>query len=161
MSTYLLPDFLPDIRTWLRSLDLAGLMGSRWFFAYPDDFNGPWPAGRVYRAGGGVQAGDTPLQDVRVAAEIRGRPKGAAAGTVGTFADVSLATAHLESALFEIQDQPIGAETVVAGVYGVNVVPSPDPDDGAPRNIVNAVWTIRAASAAQRPSGFGIGGFGQ
>lgn len=141
------PDAMADIRAWARAhSELNPLHGGRVFFRWPNGLN-DWPSIRIYDFGT-VQPGEVPLVDLRVSFEITGRPVSATTGG-GTFADVSALRWAVVDACHNLAPGRIGSgATYVGNVSVTGMTPSPDPDTGAARYIVDTLWTLRASGAS-------------
>lgn len=142
MTDYLLPDAKRAVRTYLRSLNLGGLVGSRVVFRFTEDWDS-WPAVRLTQTSVTPDSG-APLWVVGLAIDVYGRP--ADTRGPGTSADVDKVTRHLVSVLFELENVVVG-DTLLGGVTVGTVTDSDDPVDGGPRALLTTDWTVRAASA--------------
>jgi hypothetical protein len=132
---------LADIRTWLQTNPtLIPLLGGRVWFRIPDNA-ATYPLARLYRAGGGFQAGEAPVMDLRVGIDVWGAPVGSADGT---YAQTDQATVAVETALFTLASQTVGG-TVLYGAQPSGSPFNPDPDDGAPRFTITATVTCGPA----------------
>lgn len=138
------PDLLGDLRVEARNAILPSLLGRRVFFAMPD--KPVWPLVRVYDTGGGPEGGEVPMENRRVAWDIWGRPRiGDKANLgAGTFEDVTAIVLAIKSWLHDLYG-PIGntGSTWVLNAEVTNAVPSPDPDAGAARYLIDSLFTIR------------------
>lgn len=134
------PDVLLDLRTWLRAdPTLAAYHDGRVFFRIPDNPNQA-PFMRIYRSGGAVQAGETPIQDIRVAVEVWGLQN-------SDYQNVRLLVNALEVLCHSIQvPTPIGAETLLRNAQVTTAFDSPDPDLGWPRFVCDLVATVSSTS---------------
>jgi hypothetical protein len=135
MSAPAIPDVLGDLRTWLRTLpSLSSLTGNRAFFAFPA--NATFPAIRIYRSGGAMQPGETPIRDPRITIEIASSDPSQNAA-IGRASDV------LEGELHVLQG-PIGASTFVSNAQVNTAYDSPDPVDDMPRKFLDVTFTVKA-----------------
>lgn len=140
------PDWLLDVRTWLRAHpDLAPLHGGRVFFEVPNSGVG-YPLCRVYASGGPtmVPGGDVPLFDCRLAVEVWGSGR-------KMYQQVRQLAAAVAAAVWGLQPGPLDpspAGTAYCGGGYVGGTPDvPDPDQGDPRYVIDAVLTIRTRGA--------------
>lgn len=137
------PDSLNDIRYFLRRHpDLVPFTAGRCFFRIPD--NATFPLQRIYRTGGAVQqgGGGTPIQDVLVSIECWH-------DQLGGYTVLRQLVAATESAVFSLPSRslinPTG-NTLVVDAVCLNVIDSPDPDNGAPRFICDTRFTVMLAA---------------
>lgn len=133
-------DPIGDILAWLIAHPvLAPLHNGNVYIRLPDQ-NPPAPFLRIYRSGGAVQRGETPLWDLRVAVEVWG-------GADSDSQIVRQFTAAMESVGLSFQSQENanpGAGTTAILNFVVNVASdSPDPDTGWPRTVADTVFTVR------------------
>lgn len=135
------PDFMGDLRTYLKTR-MSDLIGTRLFFKFPTTM--AYPAVRMYETGGGPQTdSEAPIEDVRVAFDVWGRPASGPNSTGdGTYEDVVNVTRRLKTTLHSLRG-PIGSGTFVLNADVTSVIASADPDGGSPRRIVNALLTVR------------------
>lgn len=136
----LFPDTMFDLRAWLRAHTLlTNLSGGRVFFRIPDDISKA-PFLRIYRVGGGVQYGEAPLQDIRIAIEAWGMEN-------KHYTSVRQTVIALES-LFHAADnvQLNGAgSTLLLYSQVTSVSDQPDPDTGWPRILLDVIATVRTS----------------
>lgn len=130
--TVVKPDVMGDVRTWLRSLTDLNPYINGVFFATPD--NAKFPLVRLTEAGWSFQPGETPAGLQRVMIEVIG-------GSFPDYYKVSGATNLIVSAIWALTG-PIGTTTRVLNGDVDSVSDVPDPDDGAPRKVISAVFTV-------------------
>lgn len=135
-------DPIGDILAWLKAHPVLSLLhNGNVYIRLPDD-NPPAPFLRIYRSGGGVQAGESPLQDIRVAVEVWGTDD-SDSQTVRMFVSA------MEGAAQAFQSPAVanpGLGTTAILNFTVNAAPdSPDPDTGWPRTVADTVFTVRIA----------------
>lgn len=144
MTTTTYPDVLGDLRTWCRALPGLSSISGRVFFHIPTT-TPTFPLVRLYLVGGGPDGNEAPVENIRVAFEIWGRPlRGGGATGPGTYGDITALMLAIKAGLHDLVG-PIGTTTVVLNAEATNVLQSPDPDTGAPRFIVDALLTVHAA----------------
>lgn len=137
------PDFMPDLKAWLKAHPLlAPLHGGRVFFRIPD-FPVTYPLMRLYRSGGGAEnRGDTPVLYLpRVGLEVWGNAR-------SMYDQVRALEIAVETALNEAGPQllnPPSGTTYLASATVNAVVDSPDPDEGWPRFTLDAQLVVRSA----------------
>ena len=140
MTSLVLPDAMPDIRSFLRTeSDLNALLSGRVFFRLPAQIKQA-PFLRITRAGGGQQPNsEAPVADIRVGIEIWGMEG-------SDYDAIRAVSQQLES----IAATPIGPGLVLGGNGTVllNLVITtgmdlPDPETGWPRFVMDTVWTVR------------------
>lgn len=128
------PDVLGDVRAWLRAHpDLTPLVNGRVFFRIPETAS--FPLIRIYQAGGAVQPGDAPVQDVRLAFDIWGSGK--------QYAQTTQAKLAVESACHRLPVPCRLGTTQVGNAQVTSALFLPDPQTGDPRWVVDALFTVR------------------
>lgn len=137
MPTLVLPDYMGDLRGWLRTQpDLAPLHAGRVFFAIPA--TPVFPLIRMLDVNTVAQPGEAPMFDHRSSLIVWG-------GKPSDYAAVSLLAQTLGSVLQHTPTPFAIGGTWIGNIGGVSVRDSPDPDTGAPRRIVDSLITLRAA----------------
>lgn len=127
-------DVMGDLRTWLRAHDYLDSVDGRVFFRIP--VSPTYPLVRLYRAGGGNQPGEVPLEDVQVGIDI----------WADDYATVTAVGNAVKAALHQmLPDTALGAGTVGLNADVIGDIDAPDPDTGKPRKVLTAVLTVRAA----------------
>jgi hypothetical protein len=145
--TVIVPDFLSDVRYFLRrQSDLVPLVGGRVFFRIPD--TALFPLQRIYRSGGGIRqaGGDAPIQDILLSVECWGAPPDSPqASSSNGYESIRQIVAATESAIWQLpsgtQINPSGQTLVVSAVV-TNAIDSPDPDTGSPRYVLDSRWSV-------------------
>lgn len=134
-TTSLYADVMGDLRSWLRAhANLASISG-RVFFRIPDDPT--FPLIRIYRAGGGNQPGEVPIEDVYVGIDVWG----------GSYDEVTTLANGVKAALhLMLPDTLLGSTTVGLNADVTGEIDTPDPDTGRPRKTLTALLTVRAAA---------------
>lgn len=125
-----------DLRTWLRSHPLlaAPLSAQRVWFRVPTNPSGS-PFIRIYRAGGGPQPSEAPIQDIRIAHEVW-------ALLDEDYTLVLQTIQALESIYQQASNLRMGTGTVLLNAEVTGVVDSPDPDSGWPRIVLDVLATV-------------------
>ncbi|MCU1494873.1 MAG: hypothetical protein JWO62_2637 [Acidimicrobiaceae bacterium] len=130
------PDAMADLRSFLRAHPLlAGLSGPRVFFRIPTPAPTVAPFIRLYQAGGGPLASETPTDQLRVAHEVWGLQ----------FSDYTLVRQTVQALKTLYQqgsDVLMGAGTVLQDARVTSSVDAPDSDSGWPRLVVDALLTV-------------------
>lgn len=136
--TVVKPDVMGDVRTALRGLiDLEPYINGV-FFNTP--LKASFPIIRLTEAGWQMQPGPTPVGVQRVTIEVIG---GALKGGVASdYFDVTQAENIVVSWVWALTG-PIGTSTFVLNGDVDTVTDSPDPDDGGPRKVISALFTVR------------------
>jgi hypothetical protein len=138
------PDFLADLKVWLKNnATLTPLVGRRVFFRIPTTPSA-WPLLRIYQSGGGViTGGEYPvLSDVRVGIEIWGN-------TFKLYDKVRQTRIALEEELNNAVPQllnPPDGQTFLSNAWVTGCVDMPDPSTGWPRFVADVVLTIKPTS---------------
>lgn len=132
-----IPDYMGDLRGWLRTHPYLTAVDGRVFFRIPKP---PilFPLIRLHDAGTTRQAGEAPIYDVALGVEIWGGKPADYATVVNTERAVIAAFEYLGAGTL------IGAATVVNNVEIGTGLDSPDPDTGAPRKVLTPLLTVRA-----------------
>lgn len=135
-----LPDAMGDINEWIINHPvLSPLHGGRVYFQIPD-VTPAAPFIRMSRAGGSLQAGSTPLQDIRVTFEVW-------VTALNEAPSLRQLVAAMESVFFDLQSPTIAnpetGDTTILNVDINAALDSPDPDTGWPRSILSTVFTVR------------------
>lgn len=143
-QTLIIPDWLPDVRSWLKAHPyLVDLTGQRVFWVIPDNPSS-WPVLRVYSASGATQVPgmEAPLFDARASIEIVGK------GRAGWNTARQTAIA-VQSAVFDLQSGRLvpGGATYCTGA-AVTACPEMPFENGDPRFIADVVFTVRSAGLA-------------
>lgn len=134
------PDVMGDVRAWLRGLvDLTDTTGELVFFSIP--LKAKFPMIRLTEAGLSAQPGETPVWTQRVMIEVIGAPL--TGGIASDYFAVSKAKNIIVSAIWQLTGQ-IGSSTRVLDGDVDSVTDSPDPDDGGPRKVISAIFTVVA-----------------
>lgn len=129
------PDYMGDLRTWLRTHPYLTSLAARVFFHIPT--SPAFPLVRLSDAGTTRQPGEAPIYDVALGVEIWGGKPADYAAVVNTERAVIAAFEYLAAGTL------IGA-TVVNNVEIGTGLDSPDPDTGAPRKVLTPTLTVRA-----------------
>lgn len=128
------PDLMGELRAALRALsDLSTLTGSRVFFSTPE--GATFPLIRLTEAGGAL-AEVTPTPTQRVFIEVIGAKP-------SDYYKVDQAKRIIVSWIWALTG-PLGATTQVLDGSVDTVIDQPDPDSGAPRKVISAVFTVVA-----------------
>lgn len=131
-----LPDAMGDICQWIIDHPvLAPLHGGRVYFRIPDQ-DPASPFIRISRAGGSLQPGTTPLQDIRVTLEAWVT----AYNEAQTLREL---VAAIESVFFDVQSPTRTGGTTILDASVNASIDSPDPDTGWPRSILSTIFTVR------------------
>lgn len=136
------PDVLGDLRAALRGLpDLVGLTDARVFFSTP--MNTAWPAIRLTESGltPTDSGSDAPVWSQRITIEVMGAP--AKGGVASDYYKVTSAKNIIVSWIWALAGLT-GTTTRFAGGTVDTVTDNPDPDDGGPRKVISAVFTVVA-----------------
>lgn len=134
-DTLVFPDALLDLREWLRVHPLlAGLTSQRVFFRLPPEPSGS-PFMRIYRAGGGPQASEAPIQDLRVAHEVWGLMD-------SDYTLVRQSVQALESLYQGAQNELMNGGTALLNARVTGASDAPDPDTGWPRVVLDCLLTV-------------------
>lgn len=136
-----LPDYLNDVRYWLRhNTALSPILSGRVFFHIPDGQT-KYPLIRMYRAGGGLvqMGGETPLMSMNISLDCW--------HNVDTgYTSLRLLVQALEAELFTLPSNttinPSGS-TVALDAVVTNALDSPDPALGWPRYVVDTRWVFQ------------------
>lgn len=134
-GTLVFPDAVEDLRQWLRQHPLlADLTGERWFFRIPDEVSGA-PFGRLYRVGGGPQASEAPIQDLRIAHEVWGKVD-------SDYTAVRQTVLALESLYQVASNVLMNNSTALLNARVTGALDAPDPDTGVPRMVCDVLATV-------------------
>jgi hypothetical protein len=133
-----LPDFLPDLRAWLRTnASMGPLVQGRVFFRIPAK-DPASPFMRIYRSGGGVQPNaEVPFSTIRVAIETW-------VTTPSLYQTLRGLQIALETAIQNFVDgRRIGpGQSRVLNAVLTTAADMVDPDTGWPRIVSDTVWTV-------------------
>lgn len=121
--------FIRDLRDWARAVPIAG---GRVYMRIPETVP-VYPVVRLFRSGGSRQPGDTPIYNVNVAWDVWG-------GAEADFDAVETATAALVDAIDYMGADDLST-TRILNADAQNVIISPDPETGWPRNIIDSQFT--------------------
>jgi hypothetical protein len=140
MTTLVFPDYLPDLRYWLRNDPILNpLNGGRVFFRLPKTTTAPMM--RISQMGGGQQVNtDTPLMDIQCIIEIWGMQD-------SDYQSIRQLRLALEHVCFEyVAGTPLNpsSNTVLWNAAFNSGWDSPDPDTGWPRIICHVTFTVAA-----------------
>lgn len=144
-----IPDFMPDVRYWLRTHpDLAPFHAGRVFFRIPDA--GKVSGGvlmRLYRIGGGIAdlGGDAPISTFDISIECWCIQTPTTPDPRKLYTTVRQMADATVSALFQVIPgsllNPTG-QTRALNALATTVIDSPDPETGDPRMVVDSRWTF-------------------
>lgn len=131
-------DVLGDFRGWLRQHPYLTSLSGRVFFRIPE--SPTYPLLRIYRAGGGNQPGDAPIEDVQVGIDIWG----------GSYGDITTVANGLKAAMHSMPSgTKMGQSTVCLNGEVIGEVDSPDPDTGNPRKVLTVLLTTRSITDSE------------
>lgn len=137
-----IPDYLPDVRYFLRNNNLLQpLHQGRVFFELPAPTKiGGWPVMRLYDLGGGIveHGGDADISQFHIGIECWTNQQSG-------YQAVRQLSVLTISALRQIDPGALinpSGQTRVSHAVVINSLDSPDPDSGWPRRILDTTWTF-------------------
>jgi hypothetical protein len=126
----MLPNPLLDFRAWTREQGaLTAVFGDRTYWQFPKEV--VFPAARVYQVDYAIQPGESPIVDAVLAWDLWG-------GSGEDFTAVSTAATVIVELLHQIAPHTIVGSSRVLDADVTNAIPTPDPEEGLPRFLVNA-----------------------
>lgn len=131
MTDLLVPDVMADLQTYLQGHPLlADLTGPRvWFRIQGSPTAAPFI--RLYQVGGGMLAGEVPVENPRISHEIWGLAN-------PDYVKVRQTVRALKTIYQSAQNVLMGS-TVLQNAEVTGTVDSPDPDTGIPRVVLDVV----------------------